>query len=750
MRYTATSIALLLCLSVHAESLTVDRIFAAPDLSGPRLREPTPSPDGRYVAFLQGKSTNKDQLDLWAFDTRTGTTQLLVDSQVFASGPEQLSAEEAARRERQRTASLRGIVEYEFSSDGSKVLVPLSGDLYVYDLKARGSSARKLTATDSYETDAKFSPRGRFISFIRDQDLFVIDLASGAERAITTDGEGLILNGVAEFVAQEEMDRDTGYWWSPDEARIAFSRVDDSPVQEVERFEINAEGARMVKQRYPAAGTPNAKVELKIIELASSRITTAALPGGDGYLARVNWLPDSKQVAVQWQSRDQKRLDLLKLDAVTGAAATLLTETSTSWVELHADLRFLKQQPAFVWASRRTGYKHLYLYDLDGKLIRPLTRGEWMVVGDGVESGVVGIDESRGVVYFLATEASPLERQVYSASLKTKTPDAPRRISKEAGGHDVRLLPGNAGYLDTWSSPEQPPSVSIRNFDGSVKRWIVRNELDARHPYHAFLDHHVKEEYGSIKAADGQNLYYRLLKPANAVPGKRYPVIVDTYGGPHAQYVRKDWLGGSRASQGYFRQLLAQHGFVVFSIDNRGSGFRGIAFESPLQGQLGKVEIEDQVRGIEFLKTLPFVDSSRVGIMGWSYGGYMALMALGQPNVFKAAVAGAPVVDWSLYDTHYTERYLGTPATNAEGYQRSAVTPYVDQLGGRLLLVHGMADDNVLFTNSTMLMQRLQSQGKQFELMTYPGGKHGLVRTPEMGKHYYEMVLKFFERELAD
>jgi dipeptidyl-peptidase-4 len=748
LRYTTASIALLLCLSVHAEPLTVDRIFAAPDLSGPHLREPKFSPDGRYITYLQGKPANKDQLDLWAFDTRTGSNRMLVDSQVFSSGPEQLSAEEEARRERQRTASLRGIVDYEFSSDGSKLLVPLGGDLYVYDLKARASTARKLTSTEAYETDARFSPRGKFVSFIRDQDLFVIELASGTERAITTDGEGLIQNGAAEFVAQEEMDRNTGYWWSPDESQIAFTRVDDSPVEEVERFEINAAGAKLVRQRYPAAGKANAKVTLAITALDSAKLTQVGLPNGDGYLARVSWFPDSKHAAVQWQSRDQRRLDLLKVDASTGDSSTLLTETSTSWVELHDDLKFLDTQPAFVWASRRTGFKHLYLYDLDGKPIRPLTQGNWMVVGDGVENGIVGIDERKALIYFLANEASPLERHLYSAPLNAKSSPSFRRISKEPGGHEVKLIPGGISYLDTWSSPEQPPSVSIRNFDGTVKRWVVRNALDASHPYQTFVAAHVKEEFGSIKASDGQDLYYRLLKPANATSGKRLPVVIDTYGGPHAQYVQKNWMGGSRAAQGLFRQLLAQHGFVVFSLDNRGSGFRGVAFESALQGQFGKVEIEDQVRGVEYLKTLPFVDPARIGIMGWSYGGYMSLMALAQPSVFKAAVAGAPVVDWSLYDTHYTERYLGTPVANASGYERSSVIPHTDKFSGRLLLVHGMADDNVLFTNSTMLMQRLQTQGKQFDLMTYPGGKHGLIRIPEMGKHFYETVIEFFEREL--
>lgn len=728
----------------------MERIFAAPDLTGPRLREPKFSPDGRYLTFLQGKETNKDQLDLWGFDTRTGETRLLVDSQVFSSGPEQLSAEEEARRERQRTASLRGIVEYEFSSDGNLLLVPLGGDLYVYDLKSKTPAVRRLTSTDAYEIDARFSPRAGFVSFIRDQDLFVVDLATGQERAVTRDGDGLIHNGVAEFIAQEEMGRDTGYWWSPDDKRIAFTRVDESPVEEVQRFEINAEGVSVARQRYPGAGKANARVDLKVAELATGSVSPVALPSEDGYLARVDWLPDSLHVAAQWQSRDQKRLDLLKADVISGTVTTLLTESSTSWVELHDDLRFLERQEAFIWSSRRTGYAHLYLYDLDGKLIRPLTQGNWSVVGDGAPSGLVGVDEARGVVYFMANEVSPLERQLYSTSLNTKSPGSIRRISREAGVHDAQLLPDNRSYLDTWSSPEQPPAGSIRNLDGSVKRWVVRNALDATHPFQPYLADKVQEQFGSIKASDGQDLHYRLLAPANRVEGKRYPVVIDVYGGPGVQYVRKDWMGGGRAMQGYFRQLLAQNGFVVFSLDNRGSGFRGVAFESPLQGQMGKLEIDDQLRGVEYLKSLPFVDGSRIGMMGWSYGGYLSLMALGRPGVFKAVVSGAPVVDWALYDTHYTERYLGTPTDNASGYERSSVLSQVDSFSGKLLLVHGMADDNVLFTNSTMLMQRLQAQEKQFELMTYPGGKHGLIRVPEMGKHFYEMVVAFFRKELGE
>jgi dipeptidyl-peptidase 4 len=743
MRYTTALLVSLVAIHATAAPLTVERIFDAPDLSGPRLREPKFSPDGRYVTYLQGKADNKDQFDLWAFDTRTGKSRLLVDSRALVGNEERLSAEEEARRERQRTASLRGIVEYQFSADGKRLLIPLGGDLYLYELNARANPVTRLTATEGYETDARFSPGGRYVSFIRDQNLFAIDLRTRQERALTRDGAGLVQNGVAEFIAQEEMDRDTGYWWSPDDSRVAYTRIDDAPVQEVERFEINADGARMYRQRYPAAGTPNTHVELKLLELASGTVTPVELELGEGYLARVDWFRDSKHLAVQRQTRDQKRLDMLKVDAANGSAHVMLTETSPNWIELHNDLYFLKKRPAFVWGSRRSGYKHLYLHDLDGKLLRPLTAGDWMVVGANSESGLVGVDEKRGNVYFMANAASTLERQLYVTSLDTQQPATPQRISSEAGVHEAKLLPEARGYLDLYSSPDQPPTASLHALDGTLQHWVVRNALDETHPYHEYLADHVKEEFGSIAAEDGQQLNYRLTKPAALQPGKRYPVVVDVYGGPHNQYIRKDWMGG-----GYFREILAQHGFVVFTLDNRGSGFRGNAFETALARQFGKVEVADQLRGVEFLKTLAFVDPQRIGIMGWSYGGYMTLMALTTTDAFKAGVAGAPVTEWRIYDTHYTERYLGMPGENKNGYDASAVLPHLKTLHGKLLLVHGMADDNVLFTNSTMLMQALQAQGSQFELMTYPGSKHGLVRMPQQGRHFYSMVLSYFEREL--
>ena len=727
-----------------AAELTIERIFAAPDLSGPTLRAAQISPDGQRVTFLKGKADDKDRLDLWEYDLASRRTRLLVDSRQLVATEGALSDEELERRERQRISSLSGIVDYLFAPDGRALLIPLGGDLYYYNLRAqRGEEVRRLTNTEAFETDPRISPRGRYVSFIRDRNLWILDLSNGQERAVTTDGGGIVQNGMAEFIAQEEMDRHTGYWWSPDERRIAYTRTDESVVPEVQRFEITADDVEIYTQRYPAAGSRNVMIELKVIDLETGALTNIDLGAErDIYLARVDWFPDGRRLAVQRQSRDQRRLDLLGADVTNGATRVMITETSSTWVDLHDELTFLKMSPQFIWASSRSGYKHLYLYDLDGQLVRPLTAGAWMVVANGSARALLGVDEKRGLAYFMANEHSALERHLYVTSLRTRTPGQVRRITDEAGWHRVQLSHDAKFFLETYSNPERPPRVRVRRTDGRLMTTLIDNALDESHPYRPYLDHHGAIEFGTLRAADGQTLHYQMLKPPRFDATAKYPVIVDVYGGPGVQSVRRAWGD-------FYDQYLAQQGYIVFTLDNRGSGFRGVAFETALHLRMGQVEVADQVRGVEYLRTLPYVDAQRIGVFGWSYGGYMALMCLmTAPDYFQAGVAGAPVTDFRLYDTHYTERYLGDPKVNADGYETSAVLPYARNLRAPLLVIHGMADDNVLFTNSTKLFKELQTLGKPFDVMTYPGSKHGLLRHADTGRHAYEMVTRFFDEKL--
>ena len=739
--------------SAGAEMLTIERIFAAPDLSGASLRSPQISPDGHYVAYLRGGDKNKDRLDLWAYDIRAKKHTLLVDSAQLVPQERALSAEEEQRRERQRTSSLSGILEYQFSPDSQSLLVPLGGDLYVYDLRAKGSAAvRRITQTDSFETDARFSPHGRYVSFIRDQNLVVHDLTTGKERAITRDGGGLVSFGMAEFIAQEEMGRTTGYWWSPDEKHIAFTRVDESPVAEVDRFEIYADAVKVVKQRYPAAGAKNATVQLFAASLEKADAAPVQMDLGanaDIYLARVNWFPDGQSLAVQRQSRDQKTLTLLRMDVASGGATELLTEKSDTWVDLHDELTMLEHSPQFVWASRRSGHAHLYLYGNDGKFVRALTQGDWDVVAEG-DRAIRGVNEQSGRLYFMANAESPLERQLYSVSLGEGAASR-KRVTETSGWHAVTMSKDAKVFLDTFSTPDQPPSLTLRAAGGEPLAVLVANEVKGDHPYVPFMAEHVATEFGTLKARDGQTIHYQLLKPRKLEAGKRYPVIVDVYGGPGVQRVRRAWGGYPRSNEGFFRQYLAQHGYVVFTLDNRGSGFRGVQFESALYKRMGSVEVEDQVTGVQYLKTLPFVDPARIGVFGWSYGGYMALMCMMQaPGEFAAGVAGAPVTDWSLYDTHYTERFMSTPQANETGYESGNVLTHAANLHGPLLVMHGMADDNVLFTHSTTLFKKLQDLNKPFDMMTYPGSKHGLLRFASTGPHGYETLMRFFDAHLKD
>jgi len=747
----------LICGAASADKLTIERMFSAPGLSGASLRSPKISPDGRLVTYLLGKSDAKGQLDLWAYDIAAGKHRLLVDSASLASAGRAMSAEEEARRERQRSSAFRGIVQYDFSADSQRLLVPLGGDLYAYDLSAAPADAvHRITDTQAYETDARFSPGGRYVSFVRDRNLVVYDLQTGAESAVTTGGSELVSHAMAEFIAQEEMGRRTGYWWSPDDRRIAYTRVDESPVAEVERFEIKADSVNVVKQRYPAAGTPNARVQLFVVELAAVAIedpqpdTAVEIDLGanpDVYLARVDWFPAGDTLMVQRQSRDQKTLTLLAADAASGATRQLLQEQSAAWVELHDELVFLEQSQQFIWASSRSGFRHLYLYKNDGQLVRRLTGGKWGVIGNGFTPAIKGVDEKGGLIYFMANVDTPLERHLYSVSLAGSRP---QRITEPGGWHSVTLSADTGVFLDRFSTPDRPQSVILRSIEGETLDVLIANELDEKHPYAQYLDEHLPTEFGTLKASDGQMLHYQLVKPRNLVPGERYPVIVDVYGGPRSQKVRRAWGSSARSNSGFFRQFLAQHGYIVFTLDNRGTGFRGVEFEAALYRNMGTVEVDDQVTGVKYLRSLPYVDPQRIGIFGWSYGGYMALMCVMQaPDMFTAAVAGAPVTDWRLYDTHYTERYMGTPQENADGYAASNVLAYADELQGELLIIHGMADDNVLFTNSTALFKRLQDLGKPFQIMAYPGSKHGLLRFPKTGPHAYAMVKRFFDQALA-
>ncbi|GGZ75136.1 S9 family peptidase [Paraglaciecola chathamensis] len=724
---------ILLCsLAVPAmatENLTIERIFDSPALEGSSANNVKVSPDGKRVTFLQGKTTDYERYDLWEYNIATGNTQMLFNSDDLHSGPEALSDEEKARRERMRLSG-SGIVNYFWSDDGKALLFPLAGDAYYFRLG--DEKAQKILDTDAFETDIRFSPKANFISYVREQNLFIKNIKTQVETQLTFDGKGTIKNAMAEFVAQEEMGRMTGYWWSPDESKIAFTQVDESPVDKITRSEIYADSIKMINQRYPSAGTPNVTVKLAVKDLASGNTQWVDLgKEQDIYLARVNWMKDSQMLTYQWQSRDQKTLELRAFNSQSGKQSTLLTESSNTWVNLNDDLHFLNDQKHFIWASEKSGFKHLYLYKNDGTLVRQLTKGDWVV--DEIEA----INEKQGLIYFTGRANTPLEQHIYTVSIAGGDI---KKLSQRGGTHVPSFSDDASVYVDKFSTVNTPWQVSLHQADGKHLAWLNENAIKGSHPLEALQSDWVEPTLDSFVSDDGTELYYRLYKPKK-IQGK-HPVIVYVYGGPHAQVVTNSW-GGNR---GLLMQYWANKGYVVFSVDNRGSNYRGKAFEDPLYKKMGSTEVDDQIAGVKFLRKLPYVDPERIGIYGHSYGGYMSLMSMFKAGeYFKAGVAGAPVTDWALYDTHYTERYMGNPKEDEDAYIASSVFPYAKNLTGDLMIYHGMADDNVLFTNSTKLYKHLQDLAIPFESMDYPGKKHS-IRGKQTGIHLFHTITNFFDR----
>ncbi|WP_410176408.1 S9 family peptidase [Sphingomonas desiccabilis] len=717
------------------QTLTLARVFGSPDLNGTAPRNLQISPDGRFVTVLRNRPEEKERFDLWAMDATTGEWRMLVDSKKVGSGAE-LSEAEKMQRERARIAGSRGIVAYDFAPDGQSILVPLDGDLFLATLDGQ---VRRLTETQAGELNPLVSPRGRFVSFVRDQNLFVQPLAGGVAQAVTTEGAGTVHFGEAEFVAQEEMHRSTGYWWSPDERYIAVERFDEAPVKVFSRAAIGATGTKVYDQRYPAAGTPNALVDLYVMKPdGSGRVKVDLGSDPDIYLARVDWLPDGSAMLVQRQTRDQKRLDMLRVDPATGKSTVLFTETAgeRSWINLSDAYRVMKDG-SLIWRSERDGFGHLYRWKA-GKWTQ-LTKGPWVV------QSLVGFDEAKGRLFFTGNKDDVLEQHLYALDLKR--PGNVTRLTEKGWWNGATMDGAASRFLITRSSPTQPAQVYLADVTGKRIAWINENAIGPDHPYYPFAASHRETQFGTVKAADGSTLHWEMITPP-LEPGKKYPVFFQHYGGPGTgQQVTRGW-------QGALPQYLVDQGWIFFQIDNRGSYNRGTAFENQIYHAMGTVEVEDQLAGANYLKTLPFVDPAKIATYGWSYGGYLSLKMLEKtPGVYAAAVAGAPVTDWGLYDTHYTERYLGDPRTDPQSYASSSVVTEASKIRDPLLLIHGMADDNVFLDNSTLFAAEMQRTATPFEMMFYPGNTHRCLfytpGGPGASEHLWKTILSFLDRNVV-
>ncbi len=632
------------------------------------------------------------------------------------------------------------IENYAYSEDGTKALLytdservwrqNTKGYYYVYDLK-------KETLTPIADRDkgfqmfAKFNPAADKVAFVRDRNLFVVDLVTMTETALTDDGsDGAIINGTFDWVYEEEFGLRDGFRWSPDGQKIAFFKLDESGTRDFFMTELRGQYPEPVSFRYPKAGEVNSEVQVGVIDLKTGGTefidTDTWNEGGDTYeyLARMDWMPtpDGHRPWIFRLNRDQNDLDFISYD---DSVQVLINEKEATWINVEDDkLTFLDDGKHFVWQSETSGYNHLYLHKNNGDLVTPITSGQWDV------TAFHGIDEETGTAYFTAAIDSPLERHLYSIQIDMQT-DAgataspPVKITQAPGTHTINMSSDLRYYIDTYSSVTTPPVVSLHSADGRKIKTLEGNEklIDTLVEYEL-----PAPEFMTVPGADGTPLNAWMIKPSDFDSNKEYPLLMYVYGGPGSQTVRNNW-GGSRYL--WHAYLAEELGVVVASVDNRGTGARGKAFKSVTYKNLGQLEAEDQIAAAQHFGQMPYIDAGRMGIWGWSYGGYMTLMGMlygDGPDTFKLGVSVAPVTDWRLYDTIYTERYMSTPQKNEAGYKKGAPLTYADRLQDhqKLLIIHGDFDDNVHFQNTVQMVDALQRANKQFGMMMYPGRNHGI------------------------
>jgi dipeptidyl-peptidase-4 len=621
-----------------------------------------------------------------------------------------------------------------FNATRTAILVTIADDLYFYDIAA--TRASRLTSAIGSEDVATFSPDGKFVAFVRGNNLYVVDVATQRERALTTDGGREIFNGKLDWLYQEEIygrDQFRGYWWSPDSARVAFLQLDERPVPEYTVVDHIPYRPSLEVTDYPKAGDPNPPVKLGISSVTGGAPvwTDVSLSATSDYLiVAVDWSPDSQRVVYQIQNREQTWLDLNLADAESGRSRKLLRETTKAWVNNNGDPLWLKDG-SFLWFSERTGFKHLYHIAADGTVMHQVTSGRWDV------RTLYGVNQDAGVLYFAGTEHSPIGTDLYRINLDGT---GLTRLSQIDGTHRAIFNPNFTLFADVWSNVTTPPQVRLYRNTGADVRAIDLNPVPALRDYQLSTP-----EFVQVKTRDGFVMEGMLIKPVDFNPSRRYPVYQFTYSGPGASQVKNQWGG----REYMFHQMLAQHGVLVWVVDNRSASGKGVESQWPVYGRLGELELQDLEDGVAWLKKLPYVDSTRMVLSGWSYGGFMTAYAMTHSTSWSAGIVGAPVTDWRDYDTVYTERLMKLPKNNPDGYRRTAPRFAADKLQGRMLLLHGTMDDNVHMQNSMQFAYELQKAGKPFEMMVYPKSRHGIA-DGRLNSHLRQLMFDFVMRAVGD
>ena len=638
-----------------------------------------------------------------------------------------------------------GIDEYAYSPDGSAMLIytdservwryNTKGYYYLYDLATQDLTpiARR---EDGFQMFAKFSPDGRRVAFVRNRDLFVVDLADMSERRLTDDGSpGRIINGTSDWVYEEEFGLRDGWAWSPDGARIAYVQLDESNTREFAMADLRAQYPEIERFRYPKAGEANSEIRVGVVDVGSGErrfFDTGTWQTGEDdpeYIPSLGWTPEVDGMSYVWffrLNREQNRVDVLYGSPEDMSTRLVLREENDTWIDVETSfgdlaggtITYLDNDQHFVWMSERDGYRHLYLYENDGAFVRQLTQGSWNV------TNFHGIALDRDAIFFTATAASPLERHLYRVSFRDSDA-APVRITERAGSHNIDMSSDLRYYIDRFTNVQTPLAAALHKADGTLVKVLEDNA--ALRERLATYDL-PEPEFIEAPGDDGTMLNAWMLKPTDFDASQQYPLLLYVYGGPGSQTVQNAW-GGSRYL--WHAYLVEEHDMVIASVDNRGTGGRSKDFKSVTYERLGVLEAEDQIASAKHFSALPYIDAERTGMWGWSYGGFMTLMSMmygDGPDTFEMGVSVAPVTSWRQYDTIYTERYMSTPQRNEEGYRNSAPVTWADRLRDNqdLLIIHGDLDDNVHFQNTVQMADALQQAGKQFDLMMYPGRNHGI------------------------
>ncbi len=700
------------------KTFTVKEIQTNPAFYGKSLSGVKWFDSGKKFSFMKF-DTVSSSMAIFEHDVKSGAEKIIVTGKDL-----QIDDDQPAVRFRY----------YQWSPDSKKILFATyllpryskpGGDFYIYNIEE--PSLQIIKEENHKQWVPQFSPDSKKIAFVKDDNIFVYDLDEETETQLTTDGNGIILNGHFDWVYQEELGVKQGWKWSPDSKKIAFWRLDQSKEPEIKIAKWDSLYFNFLTLRYPKVGAHNAIVKIGVVNVESKKTKWMDLgENEDIYIPRIKFTNNSDILSVQRLNRLQNHLELLFYDVNTGKGKRVLDEKSDAWIDVHDDLRFLKKSSRFIWSSERDGYLHLYLFNNNGSLLNQITKGNWEV------KKLVAVDEDNNKIYFTADERNPVNLDFYSVNFNGANFT---RLSKEPGYYSVSMTDNSQNYILTYSSANNPSKTMLFKGKTKVKDLVVND-------FSAFEDYAMPvKQFLTFKTSDGVKLNAFMIKPPDFDEDKKYPVLFYNYSGPGSQIVLD-------SRRNLWHYMLAQKGYIIFGLDNRGTGGRGTKFKHLVYKNLGHWEVNDLVEGAKYLRSLSYVDSNRIGIWGWSYGGYTSALTLAEaPGYFKMAVSVAPVTDWKFYDDIYTERYMSLPNLNPEGYKTSSVIEHAGNIKGKLLLIHGTADDNVHFQNSVELVNALIANNIQFTTMYYPGRNHSIYGG-NTRIHLFTLITNFILKNL--